>query len=98
MATLPMIPIDLSPWIRRLRRRVAGGELLAFGDIVLSGMAVPLAADLLVRSMLADPDHYGDLPDWYRDLLETRECWRDLMQEFRGLRQRLGEGPMLTPS
>ena len=54
-------PDDLGAWIAELRGRVARGDLVALGRVELDG-GIILAADLAARIMLADLDHYEDLP------------------------------------
>ena len=53
---------DLGHWIASVRERLARGELADLGPMhVLDGYR-PLPGELFVRIMLADYDHYDDLP------------------------------------
>ena len=53
-------PDDLAAWIAELRGRVARGELAGLGTLDVDGRALPVAR--AARIMLADLDHYDDLP------------------------------------
>ncbi len=79
---------DLAAWIADLRRRVARGELDGLGHFaVLRGR---LDVGLAARIMLADLDHFDNLPpEQRRDLLvEARR--RMLLRDFARLRAQIG--------
>ncbi len=80
---------DLDAWISELRGRVARGELDGVGAVQLDGVDI-LGSAMIVRVMLADLDHYDDLPpEQRRDLLvETRR--RMLLRDFARLREQIG--------
>ena len=80
---------DLATWIADLRSRVARGELAAPGRVELDG-GIILVAELAARVLLADLDHYDDLPPtWRRDLavVARREA---LLRDLRRLRGQIG--------
>ena len=73
-------PDDLATWIADLRGRVARGELAALGRVELDGGII----------LVADLDHYDDLPPtWRRDLavVARREA---LLRDLRRLREQIG--------
>ena len=54
-------PARLDAWITELRGRVDRGELDGLDPVDLDG-AAQLGTVAVVRIMLSDLDHYGDLP------------------------------------
>ncbi len=80
---------ELDAWISDLRGRVARRELDDRGPLPLDGAAV-LGTATIVRIMLADLDHYDDLPHEQRQdvLVEARH--RLLLHDFRRLREQIG--------
>jgi hypothetical protein len=53
---------DLGPWIATVRERLARGELADLGPMPVLDRFAPLPGELVVRIMLADYEHYDDLP------------------------------------
>jgi hypothetical protein len=82
---------DLRPFTAPLRRLLDGGELAECPPIVHGGRAWP--PERLVRIMLADADHYGDLPAAVRGDPEHRARMRDLARELLALGAALGAIP-----
>ncbi len=81
-------PDDLAAWVAELRARVARGELDGRGAIAVGGGQ--LAVDLAARMMLADLDHYDDLPPEQRQdpLIVARRL--RLLADLWELRARIG--------
>ena len=84
-----MEPQELDGWISGLRSRVARGELDGLGRIPLDGTAV-LGVATVVRIMLADLDHFDDLPPEQRQDLLVEARRRLLLRDFRRLREQIG--------
>ena len=84
-----MGPDELNEWIVELRVRVSRGELDGVGPIPADGAAV-LGTALLVRVMLADLDHYDDLPAEHREDLLVEARRRTLLRDFARLREQIG--------
>ena len=82
-------PDDLTAWIADLRARVARGDLAALGRVELDG-GVILAAEQATRIMLADLDHYEDLPPRWRGDLTVVARREALLRDFRRLREQIG--------
>ena len=80
---------ELDAWISDLRGRVARGELDGLGTIPLDGAAV-LGTATVVRIMLADLDHYDDLPSEQRRDLLVQARRELLLRDFRRLRELIG--------
>jgi hypothetical protein len=53
---------DLGQWVASVRERLARGELADLGAMPVLEDYQPLPGELFVRIMLADYDHYDDLP------------------------------------
>ena len=82
-------PDDLGAWIAELRARVAHGDLVAVGRVELDG-GIILAAELAARIMLADLDHYEDLPLTWRGDLAVVARREALLRDLRRLREQIG--------
>jgi hypothetical protein len=81
---------DLGQWIASVRARLARGELADLGPIpVLDGYR-PLPGELFVRVMLADYDHYGDLPPARRQEPAIVAQRLALLEDLRRLRELIG--------
>ena len=80
---------ELDEWISDLRDRVARGELDGLGPIPLDGAAV-VGTETVVRIMLADLDHYDDLPPEQRQDLLVQARRGLLLRDFRQLREHIG--------
>ena len=78
----------LLAWIGGLRHRLGSGELAGLGPIDVG--YGPVEAERLVRIMLADLDHYGHLSASEREQPDTRGRRRQLLEDFRTLRDRIG--------
>jgi hypothetical protein len=79
---------DLDGWIAELRGRVARGELDDVGPIPVDGAAV-LGPAVIVRIMLADLDHYDDLPPEQRHDLLVEARRRMLLRDIARLREHI---------
>ncbi len=81
-------PDDLAAWIADLRGRVARGDLDGQGTVAIAGGA--LAIGLAARILLADLDHYDDLPPEQRrdPLVMARRL--PLLGDLWELRARIG--------
>ena len=79
---------ELDAWISDLRGRVARGELDGLGTIPLDGAAV-LGTATVVRIMLADLDHYDDLPPEQRHDLLVEARRRMLLRDIARLREHI---------
>ena len=81
-------PDDLAAWIAELRDRMARGALDGRGTVVVSSGV--LAVGEAARLMLADLDHYDDLPPERRQgpLVEARR--RLLFSDLRRLCEQIG--------
>lgn len=89
-ASIPRVETqELDGWILDLRGRVARGELRGVGPIPVDGAAV-LGTAMVVRIMLADLDHYDDLPPEQRQDLLVEARRRLLLHDFRRLRDLMG--------
>ena len=80
---------ELKEWIPELRVRVSRGELDGVGPIPADGAGV-LGAALLVRIMLADLNHYDDLPAGRRQDLLVEARYRTPLRDFDRLREQIG--------
>ena len=81
---------DLAAWVGALRGRLARGELAGLGRIDLGDGAGPLPGELLVRILLAELDHYDDLPLRRRRDPFTASRRLRLLDDLRRLRERIG--------
>ena len=82
-------PDDLVAWIAELRGRLARGDLAALGRVELDG-GIILTADMAARIMLADLDHYEDLPPTWRGDLAVVARREALLRDLRQLREQIG--------
>ncbi len=82
-------PDNLAAWIDALRERVARGEMDRRMPITIGGLPLS-SAELAARIMLADLDHYNDLPPEHRRDLLVEARHRLLLDDFRQLREQLG--------
>ena len=82
-------PDDLVAWIAELRGRVARGALDGHDDVAVTGGSMP--AGVAARIMLADLDHYDDLPPEQREDLLIKARRGLLLRDFHLLREQLRE-------
>ena len=84
------VPASLEVWIEGLRDRLDRGGLAHRGPIELrDGCRFP-SVELGARIMLADLEHFEDLPRAEREHPRTLARRRPLLDEFAALRERLG--------
>ena len=81
-------PDDLAAWIAELRGRVARGDLAGLGTLAVGGGTLPVAR--AARIMLADLDHYDDLPLEHRREPPIVARRLRLLADLRELRARIG--------
>ncbi len=79
---------DLDAWIRGLRARLERGHVDG-GPVTTHGGTLP-SAELAAKVMLADLDHYDDLPLERRrnPSVVARRRW--LLEDLRQLREQIG--------
>jgi len=83
-------PASLEVWIEGLHDRLDGGDLAHLGPVELGdGCRFP-SVQLAVRIMLADLQHFDDLPRAEREHPRTLARRRSLLNDFAALRERLG--------
>jgi hypothetical protein len=80
---------DLVAWIEALRARLACGELQAHPPVRAGINGPVLPAELAVRYMLADYDHYDDLTEQQRRGNPVMERRLLLMADCQHLRSQL---------
>jgi hypothetical protein len=86
-----MDPEDgLAAWVGELRGCLGRGELAGLGRIDLGDGAGPLDGEVLVRVLLAELDHYDDLPPERRRNSFTVARRLRLLDDLRRLRERIG--------
>ena len=73
-----------------MRGRLARGELAALPPLRFAEGGSELAGELTVRIMLADLDHYGDLPAPRREARPLVLRKLALMADLQRLRDRIG--------
>ncbi len=81
---------DLADWIAELRERVERGELAELEPFDPSGGTPHMPGELVVRIMLADLDHYDDLPPLYRRQPAVEARRRALLDDLRRQREQIG--------
>ena len=81
---------DLTAWIEELRGRLDRGELAGLGPVEVGPGQVLPSAELAAKIMLADLDHYDDLPlqQQRHPLAVARR--RLLLEDLRRLKQQIG--------
>ena len=80
---------ELSAWIADLRGRVGRGELAHLGPIDVDGGTVA-SVELAARILLADLDHYDDLPARYRREKSVVARRVLLLADLQRLREQIG--------
>ena len=80
----------MATWIAGLRGRLARGELAALPPVRSADGGSELPGEITVRIMLADLDHYGDLPASRREARPLVLRKLALMADLQRLRDRIG--------
>ena len=81
---------DLGPWIASVKQRLERGELAELAPMAVLDGFPPLPGELFVRIMLADYDHYDDLPPARRREPAIVRQRLALLEDLRRLRELIG--------